>query len=69
MKNDLISRQAVEALDRFTKIYCRDESITDDLMFRCPQCDFGLSDGKCLVKTMARKLCPDYKDFGSMGDL
>ena len=66
---DLISRQAVEHLDWFTKLYCRDKSITDDLAFRCEQCEFEMPDGWCLVKVMARKLCPDYKDFGAMGDL
>ena len=66
---ELISRQAVEHLDWFTKLYCRDKSITDDLVFRCEQCEFEMPDGGCLVKVMARKLCPDYKDFGAMGDL
>ena len=66
---DCISRQAVEHLDWFTKLYCRDKSITDDLAFRCEQCEFEMPDGRCLVKAMARKLCPDYKDFGAMGDL
>ena len=69
MKDDTISRQAVKHLDLFTKTYCRDKSVTDDLVFRCNQCDFQLSSGTCLVKTMARKLCPDYREFGSMGDL
>lgn len=67
---DTISRQAaVKHLDLFTKAYCRDKSITDDLAFRCKQCEFEMPDGRCLVKVMARKLCPDYKDFGAMGDL
>ena len=66
---DCISRQAVEHLDWFTKLYCRDKSITDDLAFRCKQCEFAMPDGICLVKAMAKKLCPDYKDFGAMGDL
>lgn len=67
--DDSISRQAVKQLDLFTKTYCRDKSVNYDLVFRCSQCDFQLPDGTCLVKTMARKLCPNYKDFGSMGDL
>lgn len=66
--SNYISRQAVEHLDWFTKLYCRDKSITDDLAFRCEQCEFEMPDGKCLVKVIARKLCPDYKDFGAMGD-
>ena len=64
-----ISRQAVKHLDLFTKTFCRDKSVKDDLVFRCKQCEFEMPDGKCLVKVMARKLCPDYKDFGAMGDL
>ena len=67
--DDLISRQAVKHLDFFTKTYCRDDSVKDDLAFRCNQCDFGTPDGRCLVKIMARKLCPGYREFGSMGDL
>ena len=66
---DTISRQAVKHLDLFTKTYCRDKSVTDDLKFRCSECKFEMLDGKCLVKCMALKLCPDYKDFGSTGDL
>lgn len=66
---DLISRLAVMYLDLFTKTYCRDKSVKEDLVFRCNQCEFEMSDGKCLVKVMARKLCPDYREFGSMGDL
>jgi hypothetical protein len=67
--NDTISRQAVRYLDLFTKTYCRDKSVEDDLVFRCNQCEFEMPDGRCLVKVMARKLCPDYRDFGCMGDL
>ncbi len=64
-----IKKQAVEYLDAFTKTYCIDESVQDDLVFRCKDCEFEMQDGTCLVKVMAHKLCPDYKDFGSMGDL
>jgi hypothetical protein len=67
--NNVISRQAVMALDMFTKIFCRDYAVRDDLAFRCSQCEFKMSNGKCLAKVMARKLCPDYKNFGCMGDL
>lgn len=67
--SDCISRQAVKHLDIFTKTYCRDKSVKDDYVFRCDQCDFQLPNGICLVKKMARKLCPEYRDFGSMGDL
>ena len=61
--------KAVELLDLFTKEFCRDESVIDDLVFRCKECPFRLKDGKCQVKIFKRKFCPDYKDFGSMGDL
>ena len=67
--NNVISRQAVMALDMFTKIFCRDYAVQDDLAFRCNQCEFKMSNGKCLAKVMARKTCPDYKNFGCMGDL
>ena len=67
--NNDISRQAVMALDMFTKIFCRDYAVRDDLAFRCNQCEFKMSNGKCLAKVMARKTCPDYKNFGCMGDL
>jgi len=67
--DDLISRQAVKYLDLFTKTYCRDKSVEDDLVFRCGQCDFEMPDGKCLVKVMVRKLYQDYKNFGCMGTL
>lgn len=67
--DDYISRRAVGYLDLFTKIYCRDYSVTDDLVFRCKECRFETSDSKCLVKCMARMLCPDYKNFGCMEDL
>lgn len=68
-QGDTVNERAVKFLDLFTKTYCRDESVTDDLKFRCSECKFEMPDKKCLVKCMARKLCPDYKDFGSMGDL
>ena len=61
--------QATKHLDLFTKTYCRDNSIIDELVFRCSECKFETPDGKCLVKCMARKICPDYKGFGSRGDL
>ena len=64
-----INRMAVELLDRFAKIFCKDDTVTDDLVFHCKQCAFEMPDGTCLVKVMAARLCPDYKDFGSMGDL
>ena len=64
-----IYRQATKHMDLFTKTYCRDNSIIDELVFRCSECEFEMPDGKRLVKCMARKICPDYKGFGCMGDL
>lgn len=59
--------RAVVLLDCFTKTYCRIEN-DYDLEFRCKECPF-LKDDKCLVKVFKGKYMPDYKDFGSMGDL
>ena len=68
-QGNTVNERAVKFLDLFAKTYCRDKSVTDDLKFRCSECKFEMPDKKCLVKCMARKLCTDYKDFGSMGDL
>lgn len=62
-------REAVVNLDRFCKSFCIDVKVTDDLEFRCNECPFSVEDGKCLVKVFKCKFAPDYKDFGSMGDL
>ena len=67
-KSNWIYRQATKHLDLFTKTYCRDNRIMDELVFRCSECEFEMPDGTCLVKCMARKICPDYKGFVSMGD-
>jgi hypothetical protein len=61
--------EAVQALDRFTKLFCNDNSVKYDLVFRCKECGFELPDGTCLIKAFKCKYEPDYKDFGSMGDL
>ena len=61
--------KAVELLDLFTKEFCRDKLVKDDLVFRCKECTFETEDGKCLLKVFKNKFAPDYKDFGSMGDL
>lgn len=61
--------KAVEILDQFTKAFCIDASVTDDLVFRCSECLFEMPDKSCLVKKFKKKFAPDYKDFGSMGDL
>ena len=61
--------KAVEILDQFTKVFCIDSEVTDDLAFRCKECPFEMENGICLVKKFCRKFAPDYKDFGAMGDL
>lgn len=67
IKNDV--RKAVTILDDFTKAFCIDAEVADDLVFRCKECPFQELDGKCKVKEFKQKFAPDYKDFGSMGDL
>lgn len=58
----------VMALDIFTKTWCIDTTAKDDLSFRCKDCEF--SSGKtCLIKIFKCNKLPQYKNFGSMGDL
>ena len=59
---------AVHALDLFAKIFCIKDGI-DDLEFECAECPFQNDDRSCDVKKFKARYCPDYKDFGSMGDL
>ena len=59
---------AVQALDLFTKIFCIKEN-EEDLEFECENCEFQNSDGTCSVKKFAGKHCPEYRNFGSMGEL
>ena len=61
--------KAVEILDSFTKAFCIDATVTDDLVFRCNECPFLSEGGVCKVKEFKCKFDPDYEDFGSMGDL
>lgn len=61
--------KAVEILDRFTKEFCIDATVKDDLAFRCKECPFEEpEDGTCRVKKFKCKFDPNYKNFGSMGD-
>ena len=60
--------KAVEILDQFTKAFCIDATAGDELEFRCKECSFA-DNTKCRVKMFKCKFAPDYKDFGSMGDL
>ena len=64
--------EAVVALDNFTKAFCRDKQVKDDLddlVFRCKECGFELPDGTCLIKAFKCKFEPAYRNFGCMGDL
>lgn len=61
--------EAVQALDQFTKAFCRDKSVKDDLVFRCSECVFKLTEKNCLIKLFKCKYEPDFKDFGCTGDL
>lgn len=64
--------KSVVLLDLFTKTFCRyrnDYERFNDLKFRCKECPFGQDDGKCMAKEFKNKFAPDYRDFGSMGDL
>lgn len=60
--------KAVEYLDKFTKEFCIDATIKDDLVFRCKECIF-LDGDQCRVKLFKCKFDPDYINFGSMGDI
>ena len=65
-------QRSVRFLDLFTKTFCRypyDYERFADLKFRCDECPFLLANGDCQVKKVKNKYFPDYKDFGSMGDL
>lgn len=64
--------KAVVLIDLFTKTFCRyknDYERFDDLKFRCDECPFRAENDKCLAKSFKNKYAPDYRDFGSMGDL
>ena len=59
---------ACHALDMFTKIFCINEN-ADDLEFECDGCEFVTGDDRCLLKQFVAHRCPEYRDFGAMGDL
>ena len=64
--------ESVNLLDLFTKTFCRypnDYGRFGDLKFRCDECPFQQENGDCLCKIFKNRYAPDYKDFGSMGDL
>ena len=61
-------RLPVMLLDAFTKVWCVDRT-AEDLEFMCRNgCTFE-REGRCMVKEFKNRNDPDYKDFGSMGDL
>lgn len=71
-KDDLTS--AVHGLDIFTKNWCMncaETNKTNDLVFRCKQCEFSTETGGCLVKTFVNNHEHNYSmdNFGSMGTL
>ena len=44
------NKMAVQLLDIFTKIWCIDTQVKDDLAFMCKDCPFEVKDnGHCLV--------------------
>ena len=45
------------------------QKLKKDLIFRCKDCEFQMSDGRCSVKVFANNHKCDYplEDFGSMG--
>ena len=64
--------KSVMLLDLFTKEFCRytnDYGRFADLKFRCDDCPFQKESGICTMKEFKHKYAPNYKDFGSMGDL
>ena len=64
-----VAEKATEYLDMFTKEFCRDTTVKNDLVFRCKECPFQKENEECSVKIFKNKYAPDYRDFGSMGDL
>ena len=65
--------EAVHGLDIFAKNWCmncKEVERQEDLVFRCSECEFQTTNGKCLIKTFARNHEHKYplKDFGSMGE-
>lgn len=64
-------KEAVASLDKFTKNWCmncKETEETNDLVFRCDECLFSQGE-ECLLKMFRKKYCPEYKNFGCMGDL
>ena len=69
-------KKSVILLDLFTKTFCRyqnDYERFGDLKFRCEDCPFShdteKEKGVCMAKQFKNMFAPDYRDFGSMGDL
>ena len=68
-KTENNEHKAVQKLHEFTHEFCIDTT-KEELTFRCNECPFeNHDDGTCAVKKFKCKFDPDFKDFGSMGDL
>lgn len=72
MRNNDNITEAIHGLDIFTKNWCMNCAETDktnDLVFRCKECDFSADKGICLIKKFATNHESNYNmdDFGSMG--
>lgn len=64
--------KAVDCLNEFTHNWCMNCEETEkqnDLVFRCKECHFFMEDESCLIKKFKNKHYPNYRGFGSMGDL
>ncbi len=61
---------AVAALGTFTHNFCMDVAATEaesEPIFRCKDCEFRTTGGKCLVKMFAKRHRCEYSDLvGSM---
>ena len=69
--NDDNLEKAVEGLDQFTKNWCmncKETDKTNDLVFRCKECNFEEENGQCLIKVFVNEKAGKIpSDFGSMG--
>lgn len=63
--------KAIEGLDQFTKNWCmncEETEETNDLQFRCKECEFNNGHGDCLVKAFAFSHESNY-DLGKFGSM
>lgn len=63
--------KAIESLDQFTKNWCmncKETEETNELVFRCDECNFSSKMGFCAIKTFVLDKTGDVPlDFGAMG--